>query len=500
MLTKRPTVLIILDGLGWTPDTSLHSHMPFFTNLQRRYPCALLTASGTAVGLPEGFAGNSEVGHLTIGSGRIIQQPFSRINQALDNGSFFSHPLLDAALQTIRTNNNTLHIMGLLSDAGVHGHSTHFIAFLEAAEQCGINNIILHPFLDGRDVATHSASRYLQTLDQYAHNATIGSLHGRFYAMDRDNNWERTQQSYTTLTEKNQPVQFADWQTTLDYYYARNISDEYIPPTILNQTANIKPGDAIIISNFRADRMRQLTACFVKQPSVPFKLKELDLSHIITPTNYGNNLKTTVLFTQPRIQHTLKSVIANHHKTIVSIAETEKYAHITYFFDGYHEQAFSTEKRIVIPSIKTDSYAQFPHMRAQEITENLLQNFVEDTTDFYLVNYANADMVGHTGNSTAIAQALECLDQQIEHIYNHAKKSNVLLCITADHGNAETRITQHIDNTARGHTLSHVPCVVIGADDEDYGTISGMNQLADIAPYILKKMDLPVPCQMSKEQ
>lgn len=500
MRTKHPTILIILDGLGWTANTPLQSYMPFFTSLQKRYPYALLNASGSVVGLPDGFVGNSEVGHLTIGSGRIIQQPISRINQTLDTGTFFTHPLLDKALNTIRTNNKTLHIMGLLSDAGVHGHIRHFIAFAQAAKQHGINNIILHPFLDGRDVAAQSASHYLQELENNQNKAIIGSLHGRFYAMDRGENWERTQQSYTTLTTKNQNVQFSNWQSVLDYYYDRTVNDEYIPPTILNQAAIIKPGDAIIFSNFRPDRARQLAACFINSSSVPFQLKELNLSYIITPTDYGNHLITTVLFAQPKIQHTLKSVLADHQKTIVSIAETEKGAHITYFFDGYREEKFSTESRIIIPSIKTDSFAQYPHMRAQNITDTLLQKLIEHNTDFYLVNYANADMIGHTGNRAAIAQALVCLDQQIEKIYYQVKKSGALLCITADHGNAEARIIQQIDNTERGHTLSQVPCVVIGANDEDFATISGMNQLADIAPYILKKMSLPVPCQMNKKR
>lgn len=488
-MNKKPVLLIILDGLGYKKEEENNAiamaNMPHFKQWMHEYPSTILKASGTAVGLPDGYMGNSEVGHGTIGAGRIIKQPLSIINQALANGSFFSNKKLIESFQLLKHSNNNLHIMGLLSDAGVHSSIEHLFAFINAALDHKIKKIIIHPFLDGRDVPPQSAPEYLAHLQNYIENKSgveIGTMHGRFWAMDRDHNWERTKKSYEILTNHNE-IQHTSWQDLISDCYEHHITDEFVLPTPLTKDSYIKPNDGIIFFNYRPDRARQLTSCFVN-PSVVSINKKLPLSFFITPVNYGNNLNTTVLFEQPTINGTIKEIICKQGKTIFSIAETEKYAHITYFFDGGKETAFANETRILVPSIKTKNYIDNPCMSAPEITQHVINSLQSNPADFYLINYANADMVGHSGNLNATIKALECLDQQLYELYQHViEKMNSTMFITADHGKAEEMGS---DYPRTAHTTNPVPFIMIKKELKNKQIDLPLHELADIARFILQ--------------
>lgn len=494
MKNKKPQLLVILDGYGYRKalkgNAIAQAHAPFMTKMMCEYPHAFLEASGTAVGLPEGYIGNSQVGHMTIGAGRIIEQPVTQINSAIENGSFFKNPELIAALETLKKKKSTLHIMGLLSDAGVHSHLDHLFAFIKAAVQHKIQKIVIHPFVDGRDVATHSASDYLKKLEKFIKpypQVSIGSIHGRLYAMDRDNNFDRSLLSYYALTKKGE-LEFNSWQEGLLYYYDLGLTEEFIPPFQLHNEGLVKAEDGIIFFNFRPDRARQLTSLFVapERNNVAF----IPLTFFITPVMYESELPTTVLFPQTTIEGTLKELLSREGKTIFSIAETEKYAHVTYFFDGRHEAPFATETRVLVPSIKTKSFAPFPCMSAPEITKKVIASLTSDPADFYLINYANADMVGHSGDMAATVKAIECLDRQLAELYSCAiEKLNGTMYITADHGKAEQMISPD-DTKNTAHTTNKVPFIMIEKDLADVLTPLPVHQLADIAQLILKHMGI----------
>lgn len=503
MTNKKPVVLVILDGFGYSNakkyNAIAHAHRPHLDNWFTHYPHTLLQASGMSVGLPSGYIGNSEVGHLTIGSGRIVEQPITVLNKAISDGSFFKNKILQHELDIIAQNKGTLHIIGLLSDAGVHSLENHLFAFLDTAVNHGIHKIIVHPFLDGRDTPPQSAATYLKKLDkklQELGRGTIGSIHGRFFAMDRDRNWDRTEHVYKALTQKaDKQKPFATWQNALDHYYHQSITDEFIPPTQLAANSIIKPGDGIIFFNFRPDRARQLTAAFIQKDFGNFKRDYIPLSTFITPVAYADNLRTNFMFPHPTIQHTLKEILAKHGKSIFSIAETEKYAHVTYFFNGMQENPVATETRIIIPSLHAKNYAKYPCMSAAEITKTVIDSLHKNPQDFYLINYANADMVGHTGNFDATVRAVECLDHELEKLYTVIiKELDGTLIITADHGNAEEMYDEKYQQPRTAHTTNPVPFLVINKHIKK-GELS-LTQLADIAPFILKLMQLPIPTEM----
>ena len=502
----RPTALIILDGFGYSADKKnnavAQAHTPNITQWIANYPHVLLQASGESVGLPPGYSGNSEVGHLIVGSGRIITEPLTRILASIADKTFFDNHVLTDQLQLLQEKEESLHIMCLLSDAGVHSHEQILYACITAALNAKIKHIILHLFLDGRDCPPQSAHVYLQRLTDFLkhsdkmHHVIIGSLQGRFYAMDRDNNWDRTEKSYRVLTEK-QNIPHESWEKVLERNYAQGITDEFIPPTQLTQQACIKNGDGIIFCNTRPDRARQLTASFVQQCFIPFITKPLELSFFITPVRYGENIPTIALLHTPTIKNTLKDVLAAHNKTIFSIAETEKYAHVTYFFRGENEEPVHGEKRVMIPSIKTKNYIDHPEMSAQQITTSVLESLATDPKDFYLINYANADMVGHSGNCDATAKAIEILDAQLQQLYDVIiEKMDGIIYITADHGKAEEMYDAVSNQPKTAHTTNPVPFVMISKQLQNSHTPLPLSQLSDIAPFILKNMDLPIPDEM----
>lgn len=500
---KKPHVLIILDGFGYSKEKKhnaiAQANTPNLDAWFAHYPHALLQASGKSVGLPEGFIGNSEVGHLTIGAGRIIKQPVSFIHDAIKDKQFFNNETLLKSLQKIKKNKSALHIMGLLSDAGVHSHTNHLFAFLDAAKQNGITNIFVHPFLDGRDTPPQSAKKYLQQLDEKLKQlgcGNIGSIHGRFYAMDRDQNWDRTEKSHRVLTQRQKEIA-SSWQDVVQKNYAQNITDEFIAPTQLDPNATIKKDDGVIFINFRPDRARQLTKCFVDKNFDQFIRQFLDLSCFVTPVQYDVKLKTNVLYLPEQVRNTLKEILSKHNKQIFSIAETEKYAHVTYFFAGGKEQPFNNETRILIPSITTKTYVEYPCMSAKEITQRVLESLHQDPADFYVINYANADMVGHSGNMHATQKAIECLDAQLQKLYEMiVEKLDGTMYITADHGNAEQMFDEKNNQPRTAHTANPVPFIFINKEIRGSKEKLPLKQLADIAPFILKQMDVPTPPEM----
>ena len=502
--SNKPNVLLILDGWGHAPDGPHNAisaaKTPNFDSWWQTFSHTTLTASGAAVGLLEGDIGNSEVGHLTMGSGRTIPQPVLIIHHAIEDGTFFENPKLIRCLAQLKQSGKKLHLMGLLSDASVHSHSKHLEAFLQAAKSQNIKNVFIHPFLDGRDVPPQSAKHYLDTLETLIKKigvGKIGSLHGRFYAMDRDNNWKRTEQSYKTLTEP-QTTQ-TNWKTVLEKNYSTQTTDEFIPPTQLDADGIVQQGDGIIFFNFRPDRARQLTKAFLEPTFNQFQTKQISLSCFITPVVYSAEIKTTTLFGKPKIKNSLPDVLSANQKTFFAIAETEKYAHVTYFFSGGREEKKENETRVLIPSIPAKKYVDKPEMSAAQITDAVLESLQNNPHDFYLINYANADMVGHSGNMDATVKAVEFLDQQLKKIYEQVvEKMDGTLYITADHGNAEKMFDQTSGQPRTAHTTNPVPFIMIQKQQQENTETLTLTELSDIAPFILKTMGIKVPPEMKR--
>ncbi|MCA9770150.1 2,3-bisphosphoglycerate-independent phosphoglycerate mutase [Candidatus Dependentiae bacterium] len=497
MSNKKPVLLVILDGFGYSSEKKYNAiaqaHTPHLNSWFSTYPHTVLDSSGKAVGLLGGYIGNSEVGHLTIGAGAVVPQAVAVIHSAIDTGSFFKNKKLTEALTKLTHSKKILHIFGLLSDAGVHSHIKHLFAYIKAAREHKIQKIVIHPFLDGRDTPPKSGKYYLEQLSEYIKsmsNVIIGSLHGRFYAMDRDNNWKRTQKSYRVLTEQIEPT-FVHWSEVLEYYYTKNITDEFIPPTLLSSDAIIQNGDGILFFNFRPDRARQLTKAFIDKHFSHFSTKKINLTFFITPVAYNKNINTTVLFARQPLKNTLKHILSKSGKTIFTIAETEKYAHVTYFFSGGQEQALPGETQVLIPSLPKKNYVDHPQMSAEKITEAIVHSLKNAPTNFYLINYANADMVAHSGNLPATIKAIEYLDTQLAHLYKTAiEKMNGIMIITSDHGNAEVMFDKKTQQPRTAHTTNPVPFLYIGHDYKNID-LSNLRKLSDIKNFVLKIMESP---------
>jgi len=500
MKSSFPIALIILDGFGCRAEKEANgvalAHTPTLDYLCAHYPHTILQASGIYVGLDPNYEGNSEVGHLTLGAGRRIEQIMTRINRDIKTGAFFKNPLLTDALKLCVQKNSTLHIMGLLSDAGDHSNETHLFAYIKAAVEAGVKRIIVHAFLDGRDVYTQSATIYLKRLDavlQEYPQAQLASLTGRFYAMDRDNHWERIEKAYQLLTTAIQPT-FTNWKELLDYYYHQNITDEYIPPTCLIADSYIKPGDGVIFFNTRPDRARELTEAFVNKDFSHFNRPFLPLSFFITPVSYRPDLKTIALYKVDPVYHTLKEELSDDGLTLFSIAETEKYAHVTYFFGGGKETPIKNETQKLIPSLRIEHFDKEPQMSAAQITKTVVAT-LDHPYNFYLINYANADIVGHTAILDATIKAVECLDEQLKVLYDQIViKHKGTLYITSDHGNAE-----YLVNSYSGHTTNPVPFIMVNLAYKDSSETLNLHELADVAPFILENAGLPVPAVMRKK-
>jgi 2,3-bisphosphoglycerate-independent phosphoglycerate mutase len=506
-MKQGPHLLVILDGFGYRKEhefNAIYQAQPhWFTMMMAHYPHALLDASGSSVGLLPHMIGNSEVGHLTIGAGRHISQPVLQISQAIERGSFFKDPLLVKRFQELAHTKKRLHLMGLLSDGGVHSYMDHLLALIELAVSSGIETIIVHPFLDGRDVAPQSAAVYLTQLEKAlaaAPQGIIGTLHGRFYAMDRDKHWERTEPSYRVLTTACKPTS-SSWYEALNASYAQGITDEFLVPVTLTETAHFMDGDGLVFFNFRADRARQITRALVEEQFSQFPTKPLQLSWIIPFTSYEPGLPVDVLYQKNTVPRTFFDILETHALPIFTIAETEKYAHVTYFFNGGREVIRPHEIRLLVGS-KRDcaSYAHCPNMSAPEITHLVLNALDSEQNRFYLINYANADMVGHSGDLAATIEAIRCLDIQLEQLYKKVVlELNGTLYVTSDHGNAEDSWDFQMNQPRTAHTTHKVPFIHVQQDLKGVQEMLPLAKLSDIAPYILKDLKLQVPQEMLKD-
>ncbi len=504
----KPIVLIILDGWGispaWGGNTMSIANIKNYNQFWRKFPHTMLQASGEAVGLPKHDIGNSEVGHMHIGAGRIISQDLSRINQAIKDGSFMKNPTILKAIQHAKKNNSKLHLLGLVSDGGVHSHINHLFYILKICAEQNFQNIFIHAITDGRDTDPMSALHYLEDLKHYTQKLKTGKIAtvvGRYYAMDRDNRWERTSQAYFAMTQ-GQGNSATGAMQAVSKSYSKGISDEFIKPTIIvnknNQpTALVKNNDAIIFFNFRADRARQLTKAFTQDNFNQFRRgKKISNLFFVSMLPYEREYKGKVysIFEDFNIKNCLGEVISQNNLTQLHIAETEKYAHVTYFLNGTREKPFPGEKRILVPSPKVATYDLKPEMSSAEITEKVLANLKK--FDFIVINFASPDMVAHTGNQNATIKALEFVDNCIGKIINDILKIKGLAIITADHGNAEELINPKSGNPATEHTTNPVPFVLISKNSYTLRK-TGKFMLANIAPTILDIMQLPIPSEMT---
>ncbi len=499
-MVEKKLILIIMDGWGLgkikSSDAIQNANVPFVSSLYSKYPNTTLVTCGEAVGLPAGQMGNSEVGHLNLGAGRIVYQELERINVAIRNGEFKKNEALLNTIQYAKNNNKPLHLMGLVSDGGVHSHIEHLKAITSICKEEGLQNVFVHAFTDGRDTDPKSGIHFLKELQDHLNNTTgkIATVVGRYYAMDRDKRWERIKIAYDALVNRIGRTT-SDIFDAVEQSYQMNVTDEFIKP-IINQTiedASIKDGDAVLCFNFRTDRCREITQVLTQTPIPDFGMNPLSL-YFTTMSRYDHTFKNiNVIFETDDLKNTLGDILAQQHKKQIRIAETEKYPHVSFFFSGGREVPFEGEKRIMIPSPKVATYDLQPEMSAYEVTEALLPEIKNKTADFICLNFANTDMVGHTGVWEAVIKAAETVDKCVEKVVTAALENGYTIFLTADHGNADYMINEDgTPNTA--HTLNLVPFFII--DKEWKGNIKP-GKLGDIAPTILTMMQLPIPKEMT---
>ena len=514
----KPVVLLVLDGWGVAPPSRGNAislaQTPVFNRLITSYPTYTLQAAGEAVGLPWGEVGNSEVGHLALGAGKILYQDLPRITRAIIDKSFFNNDALLKAMRLASERGSQLHLMGLVSPGGVHSASDHLYALLELAQQQGLGQVFVHAFLDGRDTPFDSAKTYLEELSNKLKKIGVGkiaSLMGRYYAMDRDNHWDRIQAAYDCLVEgKGKPAPSV--RRALSASYAAKDFDEQVVPTVITEqdkpVALIADNDVVIFFNFRADRARQLTHAFVLPGFSKFPRRALARLHFVTMTEYEKNLPTSVAFAPETIDYPLARILADAGLKQLHLAETEKYAHITYFFNGGHEQPYEGEDHVLIPSPVVTSYDLKPEMSARGITDRFLQELRTGKYDFCVINYANADMVAHTGNLVATVRAVNVLDECLGEVVAGIQEYGGLVLITSDHGNAEGLVNLQTGSIEKEHSNNPVPLIIVARELEnkagssqlvtdDLSKLTPAAVLADVAPTILKIMGLNKPAGMT---
>ena len=499
-MEAKKVILVIMDGWGLgkkkESDAIQNANVPFVSSLYKKYPNSTLVTCGQAVGLPAGQMGNSEVGHLNLGAGRIVYQELERINVSVENGEFQKNKILLNSLGYAKENNKSLHLIGLVSDGGVHSHINHLKAITTLCKEKNIDNVYVHAFTDGRDTDPKSGLHFLEDLQKHLDQTTgkIASVTGRYYAMDRDKRWERVKVAYDALVHRTGNVTDNIF-SAITTSYEKNITDEFLLPVINADTpgSGIKDGDAVICFNFRTDRCREITEVLTQTAYPDYNMKPLQLDYT-TMTMYNHTYKNIhVIFEKDDLSNTLGEILANNNKKQIRIAETEKYPHVTFFFSGGREVPFEGESRIMIPSPKVATYDLKPQMSANEVTDALLPEIKNKTADFICLNYANTDMVGHTGVWDAVITAAETVDKCVEKIVTAGLENGYTIFLTADHGNADYMINENgTPNTA--HTLNLVPFFII--DKEWKGEIKS-GKLGDLAPTILTMMQLPVPPQMT---
>ncbi len=514
----KPIVLAILDGMGVAQDSKgnavTQAKTPNFDNYCQNYFCTTLQASGESVGLSYGEMGNSEVGHLNIGAGRIVYQNFLRINKSIVDGEFATNPIFVNACKNVQQNKSNLHLMGLLTKGGVHASLDHLYALLETVKQQKVQNIFLHLFLDGRDMEYDSGLELVKELEKKLakeKSGKIATLSGRFYAMDRDNNWERIQKAYQAMVQGESSQKFSNAQEAIKKSYEKKVYDEEFVPCVITENgkpvAQVKNKDSIIFFNFRADRARQITKAFVLPSFDKFDrgeyLKDL---HFVTMTQYEKNLPVEVAYPPQVLKNTLGDVLSQQGLKQLRIAETEKYAHVTYFFNGGRQEPSEGEEHAMIKSPSVESYAQQPEMSALKVKDRIIKEISTNKHDVIIVNFANPDMVGHTGDLAATIKAVETVDKCLGEIVDAVLSLNGVVLVTADHGNAEELINLQTGEIDKEHSTAPVPFIVIGQSFKNQEvsnepinlvmlTPSGV--LSDIAPTLLKIANILKPEEMT---
>ena len=502
-MNKKKVILVIMDGWGLgnkkSADAIQNANTPFVNSLYSQYPHTTLVTCGEAVGLPDGQMGNSEVGHLNLGAGRIVYQELQRINVAVRDGSFAQNPVLLDTIRYAKANNKPLHLLGLVSDGGVHSHTKHLQAITDVCKAEGFSNVFIHAFTDGRDTDPKSGLGYLEGLQKHLDKSTgkIATVSGRYYAMDRDKRWERVKLAYDALAKSTGAIA-TNALEAVKQSYQNNITDEFIKPTVITgkdgqPLAAIKEGDAVLCFNFRTDRCREITQVLTQTAIPEQDMHPLQL-YYTTMTTYDHSFKNVhVIFENDDLKNTLGDIIAQQGLKQIRIAETEKYPHVTFFFSGGREKPFEGENRIMVPSPKVATYDLKPEMSAFELTDAIVPEIENKTADFICLNYANTDMVGHTGVFSAAIKAAETVDKCVQRVVTAALANGYTVFLTADHGNADFMINDDgTPNTA--HTLNLVPFFII---DKDWKGNVKAGKLGDLAPTILTMMELPIPKEMS---
>jgi len=497
----KPVVLLILDGWGYSEDqnaNAIHSaDTPNWDRLWGEHPHTLIGTSGAKVGLPDGQMGNSEVGHLNLGAGRIVYQDLTRISKAIQEGSFFHNPALKQAVDSARDGNGAVHIFGLLSPGGVHSHEEHIHAMVRMALQGGCNKIYVHAFLDGRDTPPQSAGPSLELLEQVLEQAGGGRLAtivGRYYAMDRDNRWDRVVKGYDLVTGADAAFGAPDASSALEMAYARGETDELVQGTRIGEAVSMQDGDSVVFMNFRSDRARELTRAFIEPDFSEFERKLAPkLSAYVTLTQYHEGFTAQVAFGPEQLSNILAEYISNLDMRQLRLAETEKYAHVTFFFNGGRDDPFPGEERVLIASPQVATYDLQPEMSSVEVTDTLVRAIEGGEFELIICNYANPDMVGHTGNFEAAVQAVGAIDKALGRIMQALRSVAGEMLITADHGNAEYMFDPDTGQPHTAHSNNPVPLVYVGREAE----LQEDGALCDIAPTLLYMLGLEQPAEMT---
>lgn len=506
---KKQIVLVVLDGWGiGKKDHSNPIHIqgtPNIDYIKSHFPSGALQASGIAVGLPWGEEGNSEVGHITIGAGKVIFQHYPRISIAIRDGSFFKNKALLALAEHVKKNNSSLNIAGLLTDANIHASLEHLLALIEFAKKNGIKKTNLHLYTDGKDSPLRSAGGLLSKVEMaLGSGVKIASIIGRYYALDRDNHWDRTQKAYNILIGEG-PIT-NDYKELIEKNYQKNLSDEFIEPHLIGPENNgIKDGDGLIFFDFREDSVRQIVESFINPEFENFPVKKFNNLYIVTMTEYSAKFSLPVAFPQEKVENPLGKIISENGLSQLRIAESDKYAHVTYFFNGLQNKTFPNEFRILVPSKNIVHHEEAPEMMASEITSRIIQALEENSFNFIFVNYANSDIIGHTGNFDAGMAAVKTIDEEIGKLYKKILEYNDILIITSDHGNVEKMMDPLTAKPTTGHDTSPVPIYIVANEffrnktvkdaEESEREIVGI--LSDVAPTILKLMGIPKPPDMT---
>ncbi len=506
MTARKTALLLILDGWGYREETEHNAiaaaNSPVWDKLWAEYPHTLVDTSGLSVGLPAGQMGNSEVGHMNLGAGRVVYQSLTRIDKEIAEGQFQQNPVLTEAIDKALKSDTALHVFGLMSPGGIHSHEEQIMTMLEVAVARGVKQVYLHAFLDGRDTPPRSALPSLQRAESFLREAKAGrvaSLVGRFFAMDRDNRWDRVQPAYDLLTQAKAEFSYADVSTAIAAAYARDEDDEFVQATVIqsdaDETAPVADGDVVVFMNFRADRAREITRAFVDDDFDGFERSDRPmLGEFVMLTEYAADIDTACAYPPETLNNVLGAWLADQGKTQLRIAETEKYAHVTFFFNGGREEPFANEDRELIPSPAVKTYDLKPEMSAFEVTDKLVAAIKSGKYDAIICNYANGDMVGHTGDFAASVKAVEAVDECLGRIVEAIQSSAGHLLVTADHGNVEQMLDPKTGQPLTSHTNGPVPLVYVGSSELAF---SNQGSLCDLAPTLLSLLNVPIPEEMT---